>query len=147
MPRGGRRSGKPGRSYENRSDLSFNKSPQPVGNFADSGPYGTGAALERSQQQMPVSGPQPPAPIEGPGDPLQALLGAAGPAPGSLGAFNRPSERPNEPLTHGLSMGPGGGPEVLSNPVARPAMHVLQQMAAQPYASDEIRNLLNILQG
>lgn len=30
------------------------------------------------------------------------------------GQLNRPTERPDEPLTAGLSQGPGPGPEVLS---------------------------------
>lgn len=69
-----------------------------------------------------------------------------GPPPGALGAFDRPTERPNEPISHGLPIGPGGGPEVLSNPAGQPAMTLLQQLANQPYASDDLRQLLNAFQ-
>ena len=142
MPRGGRRAGTPGKAYSNRTDLN---GPQPVANFAGPKvPYGTGAELTRSQQQMPVSGPQAPGPTQGPapaGPSMQT------PNPGQWGAFNRASERPDEPLTHGMARGPGGGPEVLSTQAGRPALSLIQQLANQPYASDEIRTLLNILQG
>ena len=141
MPRGGRRSGKPGQAYPNRTDL--NKGPQPVGNFAGPQvPYGTGAELSRSQQAMPVAPPPAPGPAQGPGGPAMP----PGPAPGSLGQFDGPTQRPNEPLTHGLPIGPGGGPEVMSNPASRPAMTLLQQLANQPYVSDEIRSLLSQLE-
>lgn len=32
-------------------------------------------------------------------------------------AFNAPTQRPNEPVTHGINIGPGGGSEVLPQPV------------------------------
>lgn len=146
MPRGGRRAGSPGKAYGNRTDLN---GPQPVADYAGPKvPYGTGAELSRSQQQMPVSGPQSPGPTEGPapapggGQPSMQV-----PEPGSWGNFTRDSEHPDRPITHGLSRGPGGGPEVLGNTTGRPALTLIQQLANQPYASDEIRNLLNILQG
>jgi hypothetical protein len=145
LPRGGRRSGQPGKAYKQRSDLN---GPQPVADYAGPKvPYGTGAELTRSQQQMPVSGPQAPGPSQGPAPGPgggQPSMQAA--PPGSWGNFTRDSERPDEPLTHGLSRGPGGGPEVLGNVAGRPALTLIQQLAAQPYASDEMRNLLNLLQ-
>ncbi len=145
MPRGGRRAGTPGKAYGNRSDLN---GPQPVADYAGPKvPYGTGAELARSQQQVPVSGPQPPGPTQGPAPaPGGGLPSMETPPPGSFGNMLRDSERPNEPLTHGMARGPGGGPEVLSNPAGRPALTLVQQLANQPYASDEIRNLLNLLQ-
>lgn len=37
--------------------------------------------------------------------------------------FDRPSERPNEPTTHGVDIGPGGGSDVLNLPQpASPAL-------------------------
>ena len=145
MPRGGKRSGAPGKAYSNRSDLN---GPQPIGNFAKSGPYGTGVSLTDAQKALPVAGapmPQQGAPqVLQPGGP-PADQGPPGPLPGSFGAFNRPTERPYEPITHGLPTGPGGGPEVLPAPVAKPAQTVLQQMASSPFASDEIRALANLM--
>ena len=141
MPRGGRRAGTPGKAYANRTDLN---GPQAPANYAGpSVPYGTGAELTRAQQQVPVSGPQPPGPTQGPapaGPSMQV------PNPGTWGDFTRDSEHPDRPLTHGLSRGPGAGPEVLSNNAGRPALTLVQQLANQPYASDEIKMLLNLLQ-
>jgi hypothetical protein len=99
VARGGRRQGTPGQSYSNRSDLNANRAP--------TGPTATPAAAPVSQ-----SGPSPvalptqtaAAPSAGPAMPV--------PPPGSLGTFN-PTQRPGEPLTHGLASGPGAGPEAL----------------------------------
>jgi 6-phosphogluconate dehydrogenase len=33
--------------------------------------------------------------------------------PGELTALHAPSERPNEPITHGVGVGAGAGPEIL----------------------------------
>ena len=146
MPRGGKRTGQVGAAYQNRTDLNGPK--MPIGNYAKSGPYGTGTELQQAQQAVPVAGA--PQPGIGPQQPQQGggPQGGGpppGPLPGSFGAFNRPTERPNEPITHGLPTGPGGGPEVLPQPVAKPAATLLQQMAASPYASDEVRALANII--
>lgn len=40
----------------------------------------------------------------------------AGPGPGELGPLTAPTDRPGEPLTHGLPTGPGAGPEALTPP-------------------------------
>lgn len=105
--RGGARQGEPGKAYPNRTDLNQNR--QPV--MAASGqPYGARQAQEAAQEAIPlpaappVSAPVPPRP--------------QGPAPGSLGVFNRPTEFPDEPLTAGMAMGPGAGPEAVSRGVA-----------------------------
>lgn len=146
MPRGGRRSGAPGKAYAQRSDLSVNKGPVPNQPYPMGGGqgYGEQKAMMDSQAQMPVSSPQAPGPTAGPpglpGQPQAPL----GPAPGELGTFHGPTERPNEPITHGLPTGPGGGPEVLSNPATRPALTLLQQMAASPFASDDVKALANL---
>lgn len=97
--RGGVRQGAPGQAYPNRTDLNQNR--QPV-QAAAGQPYGQRGAQEAAQRAIPL----PAAP------PVQASP-PPGPAPGSFGAFNRPTEYPNEPLTAGLPIGPGPGPEVL----------------------------------
>jgi hypothetical protein len=99
---GGARQGTPGGAYDNRRDLQTQK---PM--VAPSATYGQGAAQTRAQQAVPMAGvaagiPQTPAPAPtGPG---------AGPAPPDL---YRATERPGEPVTHGLPTGPGAGPEAL----------------------------------
>jgi hypothetical protein len=95
--RGGARTGSIGGQYPNRSDLRGAKPFQGQ-------PYGTATQQAQSLQAVPVTG-QP--------DLSSAIAGAAVPPPGSLGAFNRPTETAN-PVTHGLPSGPGGGPEVLA---------------------------------
>lgn len=100
MTRGGSRVGKPGASYSNRTDLN-----------------------EKPMRTAPIATP-PSAPItEAPGGGAPSVAGGQSPnqvgfnahptPPGSAGAFNRPTERPTEPLTHGAPFGPGAGPEIM----------------------------------
>ena len=105
MARGGRRGGTKGGAYPNRSDL--RSGPLPV--TAPTGlPYGDRAKLVAAQRQIPMGTPAPPAAAPGATPPPQ------GPVPGSLPGLSAPTQRPDEPVTHGLPMGPGAGPEVLS---------------------------------
>lgn len=90
MARGGRRAGKPGAKYDNRSDLQLGPRTAPVARIPGQG-YGQQAEQVAAQQQVPMGVPSVPPPI-----PLDA-----------------PSQRPNEPITHGLPVGPGAGPEAL----------------------------------
>lgn len=94
MPRGGRRSKAPGSPAKpNRTDLN--------------NPAAQAAAVTRPPRVRPGFGG-----TQG----LQATPPAARqetPIPGAGGAFARPTERPNEPITDGLPMGAGRGPEAL----------------------------------
>lgn len=65
--------------------------------------------------------------------------------PGSLGALNAPSQRPNEPLTAGLNTGPGPGPEALNPGGMTPVDEVRAMFAADP--NDDMRRLLAYLEG
>lgn len=65
--------------------------------------------------------------------PVPSGSGGGG-APGAAGAvpFDAPSQRPNEPITHGVDIGPGAGSEVLGMQ-AQPTgylTNMLQQMSA-----------------
>lgn len=91
MSRGGKRAGTPGKTYGNRSDL--NKP-------ASADVYGDRVARERRMEAVPLQRAAPPTP--------QGMQGPAAPMP-----FDRPSERPMEPVTAGLPTGAGPGPEVL----------------------------------
>lgn len=82
-------------AYPNRSDLN---------EAAPSKQYGSRAAQERSMAAVPVAPP----PSSG------GLLPPATGGGAQLLPFDRPTERPHEPLTSGLSQGPGPGPEVLA---------------------------------
>lgn len=103
MARGGARAGAPGKSYSNRSDLN-----QAV-KVAPGEPYGQRQQLEQAQQAVPLpNNTNTPAAPQAPpqGGPMPALPGAQ--------PFTRPTERPNEPVTAGLPVGAGPGPEALS---------------------------------
>ena len=102
MPRGGRRSGRPGQSYPNRLDLQS----QPV-RTAPSREYGQGVAQQRAQQAVPLPQATPTAPL-----PAGASPGSVPPPdPGMLAA---PTARPGEPVTAGLPIGAGPGPSALA---------------------------------
>jgi hypothetical protein len=140
MPRGGARQGTPGQAYGNRSDLNSPKVPTIVPKGAQ---YGQRQALETSQRVLPPAAGSPgqPAPVgpsatpQGPPGAPQAMGG-----PVNLPAFNRPSERPGEPTTHGLPIGPGGGPEVLGMPPQNVGQ-LIDQLARQPFAGQAIQQL------
>lgn len=84
MPRGGKRQGTQGRAYSNRTDLATNYSSQ--------GSAAAGGMEAPAQQQRFV----PP------------MVGAD-----EVPNLNAPSIRPNEPVTAGLPVGMGPGPEAL----------------------------------
>jgi hypothetical protein len=53
-----------------------------------------------------------------------------------------PTQRPEEPLTHGLSTGPGGGPEAIQGIRRSPvgdSMRMLTQVLGDPYFADLAR--------
>ena len=96
MPPGGARTGQPQTAYERRSDL--NAGTQPV-RSATSVVQGDRQRRESAQQVIPLPVTQGP------------------PRPGSLASLTGPSERPGEPVTAGLPVGPGPGPGVQYAPV------------------------------
>lgn len=81
--------------YPNRSDL---RNPATSTARFTGQTYGEGAAQEASQQAVRPG--TSPATLQG-----QAAAAQA-PRPGEQ-VFNRPSERPNEPITAGVDFGPG----------------------------------------
>lgn len=105
MPRGGRRAGKPQTAYTNRTDLT--PTPLPA-TAAPNQQYGQAGAQIASQQAVPMgtgpisAGAAAPPPGAAP----------RGPQPGELPPLDRPTERPDEPLTAGAPFGPGAGPPV-----------------------------------
>ena len=87
MPRkspGGMRQGAPGKAYSNRKDLNATAK-QPI-RSAPNQQYGARTAQEEAQKVIPL--PETP-------------------QPGSFGQLTRPTERPNEPVTAGIPIGPG----------------------------------------
>lgn len=105
MPRGGRRRGRPGASYAQRTDLNAGPRTLPV-QAAPSQGYGERVAQERAQQAVPM------APAPGP-PPVAAGAAPAGPI-ALPPALDAPTGRPDEPVTAGSPTGPGPGPEALN---------------------------------
>lgn len=105
MPSGGARQPTPGTTYPNRTDLAAKAAPGQT----------YGQATQQVQAQRVV--------------PMGAAPQSTGVEPGSLTALNAPSERPNEPVTHGVSSGPGAGPEVLGG-MAVPGSDVVARLGA-----------------
>lgn len=92
----------------NRTDL--NNPAQKVARSAAKGQtYGSAKAQMESQRAVPMG--------QAPAD-VQAQQTGARVAPGGLGGFGRPTERPEEPLTAGADFGPG--PNMLQAGMNRP---------------------------
>jgi len=137
----------------NRTDLT-----KPTDTTVPGQGYGE-AAQQRSAQQAIPMGPPPtptpsPAPVPSPAGAVATALNpsalAGAPMVGANGPLTRPTERPNEPVTHGLPMGPGAGPEALQGigAAARQGaveqgtlVHLLDSLAAQPMASSAVKDL------
>lgn len=162
--RGGRRQGRVGTAYPNRTDL---QSSVPVAT-APGQVYGERAAQAQAQRAVPVAPPPgsigpgtgqpgapppPPAPGGGPSGPGGG--GAAGgppaaplPLPGQL-PWTGPTERPNEPITAGMASGPGPGPEALTGVGALAnamggggtGAFMLASLANRPDAGSQLRDL------
>jgi hypothetical protein len=145
--RGGARQGTPGQAYGNRTDL--NRS-MPIETATGQG-YGVAAEQQAAQRAIPVaSQPTPGAqmgnPAQGPGViPQQqptTLTGQLPPMqkyPGEL-KFLHPTDAPNEPVTAGIPMGDGPGPEALINFQPR-LSDSLMRLASVPNASPVLVDL------
>lgn len=134
MPRGGRRQGKPGANYLNRSDLQQGAR-LPVTTAPSQG-YGQRVAQERAQQAIPMGTPATPAPAPTGGPEMAAAL------PG----LTSPTQYPGEPITAGLASGAGPGPEAL--PLRQPEDDTLLALKAMyaKFPTPEIAELIEMLQ-
>lgn len=118
--RGGRRTGTPGKTYGNRTDLQTGPRPLPV-KTAPGQEYGAAGQQAAAQRAVPMaSGPAAPPPAAGPdhGALMQAVQQFSPTTP--VVPMGAPSMRPAEPATAGMSSGPGPGPTpppVASNPL------------------------------
>jgi len=80
-------------------------------------PYGQGQTTMAQQQSAPMAGPSSVASA----NPIGGMLPAVTP-------LTAPTERPNEPVTHGMDFGPGAGSEVLNLPRERSLSETLSSM-------------------
>lgn len=154
MPRGGSRTGAVGRAYPNRQDL---RTPKPIAPTAAlDQTYGVAGAQLAAQRAIPLRRPTTP------GVGLGVGVGVAGPvpsapAPGVSLPFDRDTERPDEPVTTGVPVGPGAGPEVLAEmpmqereqdiAALAPYLPVLELLASQPNSTASTRNFVRRLRG
>lgn len=164
MPRG-----KGPSAQANRTDL---LKPAAVTTVPDQ-PYGAQTQQANAQRAIPMAGGQTVTPNQAPaagqagqsggqpgGTPTQpgqpdvaALMqahAAAGHGPDNHANFTRPTERPGEPVTHGLPGGPGAGPEALTGVGAAARDGAIEQatlgnfirsLAMQPGASTSLKEL------
>lgn len=106
MPRKGRgQSGESGGAYQNRTDLAAPQARPQAVQVPTGQAYGDRQASIQQQQAQPL--PQDNI------DPFQKALQAASDHPFQPVGLNEPTQRPSEPITAGLSRGPGVGPEAL----------------------------------
>lgn len=142
----------------NRSDLT-----KPTSQTVPGQGYGEAAQQRVAQQAIPMGPPPAPVPTPDagprPGGAGSTPVAPPGPPivpPGANGPISRPSERPNEPVTHGLPMGPGAGPEALDgiggaarqNAVEQGTLsHLLTSLAMQPNSTSGIKDLAARVQG
>jgi hypothetical protein len=113
----------------NRSDL---RNPaQKIAKAAAKGQtYGEASEQMRAQQAVPMG--------SAPTDVQPQRV-----TPGSLGAFNRPTERPDEPVTAGASFGPGRTPtSSFAPPTQDPVVMELRALYSA-YPSDELADMLD----
>jgi hypothetical protein len=153
MPRGGRRTGTPGTSYGSRTDLNANRGAVPIA-AASGQTYGAKKAQMDAQRAMPIAPPPAsamPAALSGP--PSRPVPGQM---PGEVVPLDAPSQRPNEPLTAGLPVGPGAGPEVLGALASKSTdgledmaqwLPMLEFAASRPSATAQYRNFVRQLRG
>ncbi len=124
MARGGRRTGTPGKNYAQRTDMH-----QPP-RAPSGGEYGSVKESIDAQKVVPLpTANQPPVQQQ------QQVSSGLTMMPGDMD-FEAPSNRPSEPVTTGLPIGPGAGPEALGMPseASQTAMQLRAMYANIPEA-------------
>ena len=104
MPRGGRRQGRTGQAYGNRTDLNGSLPVQ----TAPGQPYGQAGQQAAAQKAVPMGTPTvPPPAAPQPGQPEPQYA-----TPQDVPGLTDPTARPDEHLMTGAPSGPGPGPEM-----------------------------------
>lgn len=129
----------PRKAKPNRTDLALPKTTVPGQE------YGKQAEQMRAQQIVPMG--ETPVAQPGPQNAVPAPSVTPPPQPGSL-PWLHPTNRPMEPVTHGLDVGPGAGREALGalGNVPAAVSAKLSQLAEGPYGSPAITRLAEIAQ-
>jgi len=121
--------------YSNRTDLQ-NPTKKVAKMAAKGQPYGEAGKQMASQRAVPMAPP-----------PTTVAPRRPAPTPGSLGAFDRPTDSPDEPLTAGVDFGPGAGSEAAGVPPMALGDPVLQELLAlyRAYPNDDLANLISVM--
>jgi len=129
----------PRKARPQRTDLSLPKVTVPGQD------YGKQQAQMTAMQSVPMAqGEMAPAQMAAAMPTQQATPQVPTPLQSAELKFLHPSDRPDEPITHGIDIGPGGGSEVLAppHPMAQaPNASMLQQMAMAPGATADIKQM------
>ena len=124
MPRGGKRQGTPGKAYSNRTDMGMNY------NMESGSPAAGGMEAPRDAEPMRL-------PVY----------------PDQIPNLSMPTQRPNEPVTDGLSIGAGRGPDALTGYDPRVGetrrlkmwLPMLEPLANDPDTPDSVRSLVQYI--
>lgn len=126
MASGGSRSGTPGELYPNRGDMA---QPKLVSVGQE---YGQRQATEESLSKQPLRNNSTSLNQRVPADDMR----------GMIPSLSDPTARPDEPLTAGLPMGPGPGPEALTGmPAGNQELQILRAVFLR-YPNEDLRRLI-----
>lgn len=105
--------------------------------------YGLRGDQLQAQQAMPIpqSDPVPPQAPPQPSASDPNLLQVAQQFDPGITPLSAPTERPGEPVTTGLSLGPGAGPEIFSSPARAQRSADMLDMLAQFSGDDRTRQM------
>lgn len=123
MPRGGKRQGTPGKAYANRTDMGQNYNP----------------ASEATPAAGGISAPEAQAPYV----PVY---------PEDTPMLLDPTARPDEPITAGLPVGPGPGPEIMDPRVTetrklKKYLPLIESFLDQPGTPESVISLVKYIKG
>lgn len=125
------------KQYPNRSDLR-NPTKKLAAKAAPGQTYGEAGKQIAAQQQIPMAASPQPAVT-----PPQTAVER--PRPGQFGPLDRPTERPDEPLTAGAPFGPGRMASVSGYAGVRNSDPILDELRAlyAAYPSEELADMLD----
>ncbi len=125
------------RQYKNRTDLQ-NKTTKVAKMAAKGQTYGAAGQQMQAQSVVPMA--PPPTDSSASAQPQKNYA-----MPGTIGAFDRPTERPNEPVTAGSPFGPGATPFMAGTlPRMSTESNVVEQIRAiyAAFPNDDLAALL-----
>lgn len=129
MPRGPRktRSGAPAQPSTPVADQTYGAGVEQQA-LARTMPTPNNAAVTPAAPPATAGTASAPAPVDQAAA-LQAALQAAQGLRGQAGVLSMPTQNPGEPVTAGLSIGPGPGPEALMRPMANATGETLRRLS------------------